>query len=396
MVRTKFWRADFFSSWMAPMPTLLAPLPRREASAFSLNSCFLSQIISLKYTSYGGGNDFELSKGDLAMSVYLQKVGIFAFVGLLAATMVSTSAAQDVVETEDEGRVIRVGPDRPERDPLPGQLAPRRQLRDQFQPWLLPGNPADIARQRQPASPFYIGVAAEQVDDLVRAHVDLDDGVGLAVRMVFEGSPADEAGLKQHDILVAADGEDLRELADLVAAVQENSGEQMTQFTLDVIRNGQPQTIWVTPAERPQPDELSQPDLGGVAPPFGGEMNFGGLRPRLLQLPGFNLDQLPGNVSVQIERDGDGAAKVRVDRDGETWEVKGDDPESLEQLPEDLRPMVEGMLNGGQGAAAWSFDSVLPGQATPPELQQRLEEMETRMRELQRQLQDDGRNVEEN
>lgn len=330
------------------------------------------------------------------MKVNLWKMGVFAFVALLAATAIMASVAQDVVDAEDEGRVIRVGPDRQVKDPLPGQLAPRQQLRDQFQPWLLPGNPADLARQSQPASPYYIGVAVEPVDDLLRAHVDLDDGVGLAVRMVFDESPADEAGIEQHDLLVAADGEELRTLDDLVAVVRENSGEQMTQFTLDVIRNGRPQTIWVTPAERPQPDEIEQPELRGVVPPFGNNPNFGGLQPQIFQLPGFNLQQMPGNVSVQIERDANGTAKVTVERDGETWQVEGDDPEAIEQLPEDLRPMVEGMLSGGQNAAGWNFQQAVPGGAMPQDLQQRIEEMERRMRKLQQQLQGDAPDVEDN
>lgn len=316
---------------------------------------------------------------------------------LAAAAVISTSHAQDAQSTDEEGRVIRVAPDTPQaKDPLNQELQPeiqRGELR-RFQPWLLPGDPRDLVRQARPASPYYIGVAAEEVDDALRAHVDLPDDSGLLVRMVFEGSPADEAGIKQYDIIVAADGEDLHELSDLIKKVDEHSGDQMTQFTLDVIRHGQPQTVWVTPAERPQPDEVEQPELGG------GMQRFGPAERRMLEqlrqgrfgdrelnsvLPGLNLNQMPEGVSVAIEREGDGPPHITVERDGQKWEVTGDDPDSLEQLPEDLRPMVEGLLNGN--TLDFGGDSGMERRGG--DMQDRLDRMEQRMREMQQRFEED-------
>ena len=68
----------------------------------------------------------------------------------------------------------------------------------------------------------------------------------------------------------------------------------------------------------------------------------------------------------------------------------GDDAESLEQLPEDLRPMVERMLSGG---APVTFDLQMPNMERLERrgfgddlLNERLKEMERRMEELQRRL----------
>lgn len=325
-----------------------------------------------------------------------QKLAICAAGGVLAVGMVlnASMAKESDADTPDEGTVIQVGPDASAsgNDPLPGELNPRPDiLQGQMRPWLLPGNPDDLARQRRPASPYYIGVAAEKVDEALRSHVDLPDGVGLVVQMVFDGSPADLAGLKPYDILITADGKDLYELDDLINAVEEHSGDQLTEFTLEVIRHNQPQTVAVTPAERPQPDEVVQPGFGQLMPQLeGAERQMfdrlrqmpEGARLHMFGGPGFNLGQMPGNVSVQIERSGDGPAKITVQRDGETWEVTGDDPESLKELPQDLRPMVEGMLKSGPDGVQQFHNGM------PDDLQQRLEQMEQKMRQLQERMLD--------
>ncbi len=55
---------------------------------------------------------------------------------------------------------------------------------------------------------------------------------------------------------------------------------------------------------------------------------------------------LPGGeeVTVKVDREGDEPAKISVDRGNESWNLTEAD---LEQLPEDLQPLVESQLNGG-------------------------------------------------
>lgn len=325
---------------------------------------------------------------------YLFRFMPLACVGILLAFGIATvgfqhSLAQE--EEEAEGSVIQIAPDVTPNDPLgkdrEGVLGgPRPGL------GLFPGNPADLARQRQPLSPYYIGVAASKVEPQVRAHVDLPKEVGLMVREAFTGSPADEAGIQQYDILTAADGKELKELDDLIGVVKQHSkDDNLTQFTVDLLRKGQRETVWVTPAKRP---EVPRPNLPGFGEGFrpqdrellqqllerqGGGLNFGGEMP--LGMPqGFGWNQIEGNVSVNVTRENDGPTKVTVTRDGETWEVVGDDPESLEQLPEDLRPMVENMLRGGNPMqvplGGFEFDD-------NDGIRQRMEEVEQQLRQLQ-------------
>jgi hypothetical protein len=91
---------------------------------------------------------------------------------------------------------------------------------------------------------------------------------------------------------------------------------------------------------------------------------------------------------VSIVKEDDQPARITVKRGGETWEVVGDNPESLNQLPEDLRPFVEQMLHGG---LRHGMNLRGPGRAVLPELgdgrlRERLERMEQRMQELQERL----------
>jgi len=321
-----------------------------------------------------------------------------ACAGCLLALGVAGVSFQNLMaqEEETEGSVIQIAPDVSPDDPLSkgreGVLGgPRPGL------GLFPGNPSDLARQRQPLSPYYIGVAATKVEPQVRAHVDLPADVGLMVREAFESSPAAEAGIEQYDILIAADGKELKELDDLIRVVKDHSkDDNLTQFTVDLLRKGQRETLWVTPAKRP---EMPRPNLPGFGEGFrprdrqllqqllerqGGGINFGGDLP--LGMPqGFGLNQIEGNVSVSVTRENDGPAMITVSRDGETWEVVGDDPESLDQLPEDLRPMVENMLRGGNQMqipfGGFNLDD-------NDGIRDRMEEVEQQLRQLQNALGD--------
>jgi hypothetical protein len=97
---------------------------------------------------------------------------------------------------------------------------------------------------------------------------------------------------------------------------------------------------------------------------------------------------MPSGVSVSISKQEGQPTRITVKRGEETWEVVGDDPESLNQLPADLRPFVEQMLHG---RSLHGMNLRRPGQAVLPELgdgrlRERLERMEQRMQELQERL----------
>src|SRR4051812_28528861 len=50
----------------------------------------------------------------------------------------------------------------------------------------------------------WIGVMGAPMDESLRKHFDLEDGQGILVGDVMQGSPADKAGIKKNDILLSS------------------------------------------------------------------------------------------------------------------------------------------------------------------------------------------------
>ena len=91
----------------------------------------------------------------------------------------------------------------------------------------------------------------------------------------------------------------------------------------------------------------------------------------------------------QVEKSGDGPARIKVKRGEETWEVTED---ALGDLPDDVRPLVENMLNGSgarvKGLVAPDSARRFPQRrrsATTPErqLDRRFDGLELQLQELQ-------------
>ena len=96
------------------------------------------------------------------------------------------------------------------------------------------------------------------------------------------------------------------------------------------------------------------------------------------------------NIKVQIERRNDEPAKIKVEKDGDTWELTEDD---LDQLPPDVRAHVESMLGGRmqlnlpnlqrrfpQGVPP--IQQLLPEDFSFPEFESQLERMNQRMEKM--------------
>jgi len=128
-------------------------------------------------------------------------------------------------------------------------------------------------------------------------------------------------------------------------------------------------------------------------------------------------------VSVSIQRNNDGPAQITVKQGDQTWQIEGDDEESLKQLPDDVRPFVQRMLNGqnnfqgfgdafdfgdlnaelegllprglggfgqrGEGIRRRHFNQQELNQQED-QLQKRMEQMEKRLQQLQERLDNGG------
>lgn len=303
-------------------------------------------------------------------------------VSMVLGTGVLAQAQQAQGEPEG-GPVIQIG--RPDGGEQPPHVPP-------------PGPRPEVPKH-------WIGLLFGEIgpDSALRAHLDLPEGQGLLIDRVMPNSPADKAGLKRHDILLRANDKELRNKQDLVELVT-TEGEKGGQIALEVLRRGHRETVYVTPEERPADAMLppGPPSFGGEFGPPGGvpfpqdllrEFGPEGFEFRqfgpgvILGGRGLGLPNMPHGVSISIMKEGDQPPRIIVKRGDETWEVVGDDPKSLEQLPDDLRPLVENMLHGGPRI---DLRGIRPGVPQPEfgdgRLRERLERMERRMQELQERL----------
>jgi S1-C subfamily serine protease len=99
------------------------------------------------------------------------------------------------------------------------------------------------------ASHAYMGVGTQPITPELQQQYNLSRSSGLLVAEVAPGSPAEKAGLKQGDIIVRVNGQDVTDSAVLASMIRDMKPGDKVDVTID--RNGQEQTITVTLAERP-------------------------------------------------------------------------------------------------------------------------------------------------
>lgn len=81
-------------------------------------------------------------------------------------------------------------------------------------------------------SDAWLGIYTQTVDDVLKEAFDLDSDYGVVVKMVIDDSPAEEAGLKQGDIILMFDGEKLTDADQLVASVKNHDPEDEVKILI--------------------------------------------------------------------------------------------------------------------------------------------------------------------
>jgi hypothetical protein len=224
-------------------------------------------------------------------------------------------------------------------------------------------------------SKYWIGVLCEPIEsELVKSQLGI--GFGLVLEEVIEKGPSAKAGLKKFDILTKVDGKALDGLPMLGQCIAKSDGEPLE---LTVIRQGKPLQITITPAERPKKYEAAPAQAMKEDPRAADEWKLlqEALRLRGYQrkddrkgeeegedvagrtslyyfMPGIVLsggEDFPKDLEVTITKIGGEPTKVTVTRGDEKWEV---DEKSLDKLPEDIRPHIEGMLGSERIRMGWS------------------------------------------
>jgi serine protease Do len=171
----------------------------------------------------------------------------------------------------------------------------------------------------------YLGIGRQPIDEDIAGTLGLPKDRGELVNRVEPGGPGEKAGLKQGDVIVAVNGQEVnpeQTLPYLVANVPPGGAAK-----LSVIRDGKPMTVTATVGNRPSEEELANSITGGNdgdddgdgtpgngAPELHAGVNLLGvqvtaLTPSIANTLGVNPGQVSGVVVTGVDMSSDAAAK---------------------------------------------------------------------------------------
>lgn len=130
-------------------------------------------------------------------------------------------------------------------------------------------------------SKYVIGVHCMPISDALRAHIDIEEGVGLVVtNEPVADSPAAGAGIQRHDILIYADQTRLSQTNNLSDAIK-TAAQENQPLSITLQRKGKEVGVEVTPVERQN-----------LGPAIGKGIFVPGFNMQLQELgPGFIVDE---------------------------------------------------------------------------------------------------------
>ena len=157
----------------------------------------------------------------------------------------------------------------------------------------------------------YIGVTFDQLTPGLAVSLDLDRDIkGIIVTEVMKGTPAEEAGLQQYDVIVELDGESVgnnNEFLNRVAMYKPG-----TKIKLVVLRDGKRKPVTIKLGKRPPTEEL-----------------YGALKPETTEELGFTVRDLSEEFAERFGyKDEKGVIVMEVDPGSQAAE-KGVSPGTL-------------------------------------------------------------------
>ena len=153
----------------------------------------------------------------------------------------------------------------------------------------------------------WLGVAIQDLSSDMAEYYGIKDKKGVVVAEVFEGDPADKAGIKPKDIILEVNGEKIetsRELTSMIAKIPVGD-----RAKIKILRNGKEKTVKVKIAKRSEERLAARRRPGSQAEEFG--IRVSELTPEITQR--FNIDETSGVIVSHVESGSKGAnADVRV------------------------------------------------------------------------------------
>ncbi|MGC9008531.1 MAG: PDZ domain-containing protein, partial [Halothiobacillaceae bacterium] len=193
---------------------------------------------------------------------------------------------------------------------------------------------ADQLRKTGKVTRGWLGVMIQPVDADLAKSFGLDRPRGALIAQVQPGSPADKAGLKAGDVILAFDGRPIDDNAQLPARVA--GAEIGKRVEVQVLREGKERTLAVT--IQALPDDLAQ-----AAEPDAAAETFGLLGLQVQSLDAAKRQELGVGHGLLVRSVGEGAAARAGVRPGDVLlELGGVKLASVA----DLRQAVERVVKG--------------------------------------------------
>ena len=101
----------------------------------------------------------------------------------------------------------------------------------------------------------WIGVAVQDITEDIAQSLKLKDRYGALIAEVFEGDPADRAGLKTGDIVVEVNGKKIKDTHEFSMVIA--SSHVGDKISVKILRDGKENTFQVVVAERREESELA-------------------------------------------------------------------------------------------------------------------------------------------
>ena len=181
----------------------------------------------------------------------------------------------------------------------------------------------------------WLGVSIQSLTPELAEYYGVKDGKGALVGEVFEGNPADKAGIKPKDVIIEVDSdkiEDCRDLSQKIAEIRVGK-----KITVKVVRGGKEHTFRVEIDKRTEGKEslaLQQPkeetDLG---------MTVSALTRELARR--LNISETEGVVVVGVEQDGP-ADKADVQEGDLILEIDHKPIKTLEDYQSQIKKVKKG------------------------------------------------------
>ena len=172
----------------------------------------------------------------------------------------------------------------------------------------------------------WLGVSIQEIDSGLAKKLGLDKPMSALITSIFNDTPAEEFGLQKGDIIVAIDGETIKNVNHLRAAIA--MYKPTTTVSISILRDGQTQDISVTLSERSAQMVGHAKDSEGHADLWKG-LSVQNLTADLAEKIGHTSDE---GVLIASVAPGSAAAKAGLRRGDLILEVENQAIHSVEEF----------------------------------------------------------------